>query len=136
TNPIYQQNVAKKCMEKYGIQIEAWAPFAEGHDDLFHNPILSVIADKHHKTVAQIILRWDIQRNTVVIPKTVHKQYMQENFEVFDFELDDDDMQAIARLDSGKSTFISHTDPEGVEHFMELARNPRLEYDAAFGDKK
>lgn len=119
-HPRNQQTEAKAWNEKYGIQLEAWAPFGEGRGNMFNLPELKEIAAKHKKSVAQVILRWHLQRNIIVIPKSTHKERMQENFEVFDYELDDDDMAKIKALDTGKSSFFSHEDPAIVEWFMQL----------------
>lgn len=119
-HPRNQQTEAKAWNEKYGIQLEAWAPFGEGRGDMFNLPELKEIAAKHKKSVAQVILRWHLQRGIIVIPKSTRKERMQENFEVFDFVLDDDDMAKIKALDTGKSSFFSHEDPAIVEWFMQL----------------
>lgn len=110
TNVWYQQNEAHDFMAKEGIQHEAWAPFAEGNNDVFHNPVLTGIARKHGKSVGQVMLRWLNQRGVVVIPKTVHKARMQENLNIFDFTLTDDDMRLIATLDTGRSTIYDDQD--------------------------
>ena len=110
-HPLHQQGESKQWMEKYGIQIEAWAPFGEGRGDMFTNPILAEIGEKYGKTVAQVILRWHIQRVVVVIPKSTHMERMEENFNVFDFSLSNDDMELITSLDKKKSVFFSHQDP-------------------------
>ncbi|MCD8316539.1 MAG: aldo/keto reductase [Eggerthellaceae bacterium] len=123
TNPYYQEKETQKYMEEYGVQMEAWAPLAEGRDDIFHDPVLSAIAVRYKMTVPQIILRWLIQRKIVVIPKSVHKDYIAENFDVFDFALADDDMAAIAALDSGTNTFLDHDDPEAVKKFVQMAKD-------------
>jgi diketogulonate reductase-like aldo/keto reductase len=102
--------------------MQSWAPFAEGRNDLFDNDILKAISEKHNKSIAQIVLRWLIQRGVICIPKSVHKERIQENFNVFDFELPEDDMQAIAALDTGKSCFFSHQDPEIIEMLCGLKR--------------
>lgn len=120
THPFNQQIDAKKWMDKYGIQIEAWAPFGEGRGGLFENPILIEIANKYNKTTAQVILRWHIQRNIVVIPKSTHKERMEENLNVFDFVLDQADMNKIAMLDRQQSSFFSHSDPSMVEWFVQM----------------
>lgn len=114
-NPFHQQADAQKLHEKYKIQTEGWAPFAEGQNGIFENGTLRAIGAKHGKSVAQIILRWHIQRNIVVIPKSVKKERMVENFSVFDFTLGDDEMNAIKALDTEKSAFFNHRDPEWVE---------------------
>lgn len=120
THPFNQQTEAKKWMNKYKVQIEAWAPFGEGRGGLFENPVLAEIAEKYQKTTAQVILRWHIQRNTVVIPKSTHKERMIENLQVFDFALSENDMSTIAALDKGQSSFFSHQDPERVEWFVKM----------------
>lgn len=120
THPFYQQAEAKKWMDKYGIQIEAWAPFGEGRGGLFENPVLVDIAEKYSKTTAQIILRWHIQRGVVVIPKSTHKTRMAENLNVFDFVLEQADMNRISELDKRQSSFFSHSDPAMVEWFVQM----------------
>lgn len=98
-HPFNQQIEAKKWLNKYNVQIEAWAPFGEGRGGLFENPVLSEIAGKHNKTTAQVMLRWHIQRGVVVIPKSTHKERMEQNIQVFDFALDETDMDKITALD-------------------------------------
>lgn len=120
THPFNQQIEAKKWMDKYGIQLEAWAPFGEGRGGLFENPILVQIAEKYKKTTAQIILRWNIQRGIVVIPKSTHKTRMEENLNVFDFVLEQADMNRISALDKKQSSFFSHSDPAMVEWFVRM----------------
>lgn len=120
THPYNQQIDAQKWMEKYGVQIEAWAPFGEGRGGLFTDKTIAEIAKKYNKSVAQVILRWEIQRDIVVIPKSVHIERMRENFNVFDFELTKSDMKTIATLDKNQSSFFSHTDPNMVEWFVKL----------------
>ncbi|MCI5927746.1 MAG: aldo/keto reductase [Pseudoflavonifractor capillosus] len=120
THPFHQQAEAKKWMDKYGIQAEAWAPFGEGRGGLFENPVLVQIAEKYGKTTAQIILRWHIQRGVVVIPKSTHKTRMVENLNVFDFELEQADMNRISALDKKQSAFFSHSDPAMVEWFVRM----------------
>ena len=97
------------------VQPEAWAPFAEGRNQIFENPTLRAVAKRHTKSVAQVILRWLVQRGIVVLSKSVRKERMAENFDVFDFELSADDMTAIATLDTGTSSFFDHRDPEKVK---------------------
>lgn len=111
TNVWDQKWAEEGLMKELGIQQEAWAPFAEGNNDVFHTPLLMDIAAKHGKTVGQVMLRWLLQRDIVVIPKTVHKARMQENIDVFDFTLDEEDMKAIRTLDTGKSTIYDEMDP-------------------------
>lgn len=120
THPFNQQIEAEEWMKKYGVQIEAWAPFGEGRGGLFTNETIAKIAKKYNKTVAQVILRWELQRGIVVIPKSTHIERMEENFNVFDFKLSDDDMKTMATLDKKESSFFSHTDPKTVEWFVSL----------------
>jgi 2,5-diketo-D-gluconate reductase A len=101
-------------MRERGVQIESWGPFAEGRNDLFSDPGLSEIGAAHGKSVAQVVLRWLIQRDVVVIPKSVRAERMRENIDVFDFELTDDQMASIASMDTGSSLFFDHRDPEWV----------------------
>ena len=110
TNPFFQQREANKFLQQQGIQHEAWAPFAEGQNDIFNNPVLKEIAGKHGKSVGQVILRWLNQRNIVVIPKTVRRERMIENFNIFDFTLTEEEMKRIAILDSGKSPIYDDMD--------------------------
>lgn len=115
THVFNQQVNARKTMDEYGVQIESWGPFAEGSNHLFTNETLVAIGSKYHKTAAQVALRYLIQRDVIVIPKTVHNNRMEQNFDVFDFVLTDDDMAEILKLDTGKSLFFSHTAPETVK---------------------
>ncbi len=120
THLFQQQKIAKQYMQKYGTQIMSWGPFAEGRNDYFNTPALHEIGAKYNKTPAQVALRFLLQSDVVVIPKSVHENRMQENFNVFDFALDEDDMQKLQTLDTGKSLFFSHHDPETVEWFMSV----------------
>lgn len=120
THVFQQQKTARKYMEKYGTQVMSWGPFAEGKNDYFQNPVLKEIGDKHGKSVAQTALRFLIQNGVVVIPKSVHKNRMEENFNVFEFTLTEEEMKRIEALDTGESLFFSHYDPETVEWFMSL----------------
>lgn len=120
THPLNQQIEAHKWLEKYGVIHEAWAPFGEGRGNMFSNPVLQEIGDKYNKTVAQVILRWQLQRGIVVIPKSTHKERMAQNLNVFDFTLTSEDMQAIAALDTQTSSFFSHQDPAMVEWFVKM----------------
>lgn len=120
THPFNQQIEAAEWMKKYGVQIEAWAPFGEGRGGLFTNETIAKIAKKYNKTVAQVILRWELQRGIVVIPKSTHIERMEENFNVFDFALSDEDMKTMATLDKKQSSFFSHTDPNMVEWFVKM----------------
>ena len=115
THPFCQQAEEAGIMARYGVQAEAWAPFAEGRNNLFGNEVLTDLAAKHRKSVAQVVLRWLIQRGIVVIPKSVHKERMAENIDVFDFTLPPEDMARIAALDRKQSCFLSHRDPQTVE---------------------
>lgn len=121
-HPFYQRQEDIEFMKRYNIQPEAWGPFAEGRNNIFQNEVLVSIAKKYNKTVAQVILRWDIQREVVTIPKTVHKERMIENINIFDFELDQEDMDKIAALDKKESVFFSHRDPEIVKWICSLKR--------------
>ncbi len=109
-------------MEKYNVQHESWGPFAEGRKDFFSNPLLNEIGEKYGKSAAQVALRFLIQNNIVVIPKSVHKDRMEQNFDVFDFKLKDEDMKAISALDEEESAFFSHYDPETVEFLTSLGK--------------
>ncbi|MCI9261083.1 aldo/keto reductase [Adlercreutzia equolifaciens] len=122
-NVFFQQWEAQQFMESKGVQMEGWAPFAEGHNDLFHNPVLAAIGQKYGKSVAQVVLRWLLQRGIVCIPKSVSKERMAQNFDVFDFELSADDMAAIRALDENQSSFFDHRDPAAVERLVNLVRN-------------
>lgn len=122
THPFNQQTKAQEIMKKYGVQIESWGPFAEGRNGMFTNETLKTIGEKYIKSTAQVILRYLIQRGVVVIPKSVHKDRMKQNFDVFDFELSKDDMEMIAKLDKEESAFFSHYDPETVEYLTGLSR--------------
>lgn len=115
THPFNQQTESTKYMKENNVQIESWGPFAEGRNNIFQNDVLVSIAEKHNKSVAQVILRWLIQRDVVVIPKSVHKERIIENFNIFDFSLSEEDMETIAALDTNKSLFFSHNDPEMVK---------------------
>jgi len=114
-HPFHQQEGARGICQEYKVQAEAWGPFAEGRNGLFANDVLDRIGRKHGKSVAQIVLRWLIQREIVAIPKSVRKERMAENFAVFDFELDAADVAAIGALDEGTSSFFDHRDPEKVK---------------------
>lgn len=120
THAFFQQAAAHEIMKKYGVVHESWGPFAEGKKDFFTHPVLSKIAAKHGKTVAQVALRFLLQSNVVVIPKSTHRERMVENLQVFDFQLDAEDMAAIHALDDGESAFLSHQDPETVEFLSTL----------------
>ena len=131
THPLNQQITAKSYMDKYGIQIEAWAPFGEGRGGLFQNEMLVEIGNKYGKTTAQVMLRWHIQRGVVVIPKSTHYERMVENLNVFVFALSDEDMAAIATLDKEESSFFSHNDPAMVEWFVQIVDERKKQSDNA-----
>jgi len=119
THVFNQQREARKYMDEFGTQIMAWAPLAEGRNGLFTNPVLMQIGEKYGKTAAQVALRWLLQSGVVIIPKSVHKERMEENLNLFDFQLDDADMQKIAALDCGHSLFFDHHDGAVAEQFMQ-----------------
>ena len=119
-HPYHQQVFSKEWHDKYGVQLEAWAPFGEGRKNMFELSELKEIGDKYGKTVGQVILRWHLQRGIVVIPKSTHLERMKENFNVFDFELAQEDMDVISKLDKNESSFFSHQDPSIVEWFGKL----------------
>ena len=114
-HPFYQRETLKRTLEDYGIAFESWASFAEGKNDIFKNAVLSGIGEKYGKSSAQVILRWLIQRGIIVIPKSVKIERMRQNFDIFDFALAPDDMAAIAALDTDKTLFFDHDDPERVK---------------------
>ena len=120
THVFQQQKLAREYLKKYGCQIESWGPFAEGRKDMFTNPVLTAIGAKYGKTAAQTALRFLLQSDVVIIPKSVHKERMQQNFVLFDFTLSAEDMAAIEALDGGESLFFSHYDPKTVEWFMSI----------------
>ena len=114
THPFHQRTDEQQLMRERGVQIESWGPFAEGQNDLFSNPMLGEIGDAHGKSVAQVVLRWLIQRDVVVIPKSVRPERMAENIDVFDFELADHEMARIAQMDTGETLFFDHREPAWV----------------------
>ncbi len=120
THVFQQQKIAKEYLEKHHCQIESWGPFAEGKNNLFTNPVLTEIGAKYGRTAAQTALRFLLQKDVVIIPKTIHKDRMQQNFDLFDFTLSSEDMTAIEALDQGESLFFSHYDPKTVEWFMSI----------------
>ena len=123
-HPFFQQKDALKVMKEYGVQPEAWGPFAEGKNNFFQNPILAEIAAKYGKSVAQVALRWNVQRGVVVIPKSVHKERIQENFNIWDFELSDKDMETISDMDIGHSEIINHFTADTAKWLNELKIHP------------
>lgn len=122
THVFQQQKAAHEIMKKYGVQHESWGPFAEGRKGMFTNPVIKSIGDKYSKSVAQVILRFLLQSDVIVIPKSTHKERMAENFNVFDFSLSEDDMKTLASLDTQESAFFSHYDPATVEYITGLVR--------------
>ena len=125
TNPMNAQFKAQEVMQKYGVAIEAWAPFGEGKNGMFTNETLVNIGKKYGKTSAQVILRWLIQRGVIIACKSTHIERMEENFNAFDFELSDEDMEEIRKLDSNDSLFFNHQDPVMVEWFDKMVKERR-----------
>ncbi len=119
-HPFCQQIETQKFLQANNVQTESWGPFAEGKNNIFQNETLRAIARKHNKTVAQVILRWLVQRRVVVIPKSVRKERIVENFDVLNFELSPQDMSAIATLDTKRSSFFDHRDPEVVKRLSRV----------------
>lgn len=134
-HPHNQQWESKLWHDKYGVRLEAWAPFGEGRGGMFELPELKAIAEKYGKTTAQVILNWHLQRGITVIPKTIHRERMEENFNVFDFSLTQEDMAAIAALDKKQSSFFSHTDPNMAEWFVKMVEERKKQHDCT-KDKK
>lgn len=128
-HPFNQQKQLKEWADKYDIRLEAWAPFGEGRNGLFENETLKKIGQKYGKTTAQVMLRWHIQRGVIIIPKSVHKERMIENFDVFDFSLDEEDMKQIAQMDTATSAFFSHQDPAMVEWFVKMVEERKKNND-------
>lgn len=122
THVFNQQVIASEIMKKYGVQIESWGPFAEGRNDMFANETLKSVGEKYNKSTAQTALRYLIQRGVVVIPKSINKDRIIQNFDVFDFELSKEDMDVIAKLDKEESAFFSHYDPQTVEFITGLGK--------------
>ena len=129
TNVFNAQFEAQKNMEQFGVQIEAWAPFAEGRNNMFQNETLKKIGDKYNKSIAQVILRWLMQRNVVVLSKSTLMERIKENINIFDFELSKEDMEEIAKLDTKTSSFFNHYDPEMVKWFDETVKSRRENQD-------
>ena len=119
-HPFFHQKEAMKVMSDYGVKPEAWGPFAEGKFDIFVNPVLTEIGRSHGKTAAQVALRWNIQRGVVVIPKTVHKDRMEQNFDIWDFSLTKEEMAKIDALDMGYSNIVDHNNPEFIKMLHNL----------------
>jgi len=114
-HPFHQQHEAQTVMKEYEIQMQSWGPFAEGKNNIFHNELLASIAKNHGKSIAQVVLRWLMQRNIVAIPKSIRPERMAENFAIFDFELSEQEMQDIVALDQKKSSFFDHRDPARIK---------------------
>lgn len=119
-HPFFQQEYALKVMKEYGVQPEAWGPFAEGNHGIFTDEILTAIGKKYGKSAAQVVLRWNTQRGVVVIPKSVHKNRMEQNIDIWDFELSKEDMEIIAKMDIGHSEIVDHSSPEFVKMLNEM----------------
>ncbi len=126
THVFQQQQTAHEYMKKYGVQHESWGPFAEGRKDFFTNPVLTEIGEKYGKSSAQTALRFLLQSDVVVIPKTTHRDRMEQNLDVFDFTLNDEDMAAIRALDEGESLFFSHYDPATVEMLTGMGKTRKV----------
>ena len=135
-NPYNAQWFAQENMEKHGVKMEAWAPFGEGRNNLFTNEILVSIGKKYNKSSAQVMLRWLIQRGVIVACKSTHIERMQENINVFDFELTEEDMNSIKTLDTSNSLFFSHNDPNMVEWFDKIVKERRVNEDCRKENKK
>lgn len=134
-HPLNQNTELQEWEGTYHIVPEAWAPFGEGRGGLFENPVLAEIGRAHGKTTAQVMLRWNLQRGVVVIPKSVHRERMEENLDVFDFELSSDEMGKIAALDTKTSSFFSHADPKMVQWFADIVEERKNNHDCR-KDKK
>ena len=121
-HPFFQQEDALALMKEYGVQPEAWGPFAEGNHGIFTHPVLTKIGEKYGKSAAQVALRWNVQRGVTVIPKSVHKDRMEQNMDIWDFKLSDEDMAELAKLDLGHSEIVNHDDPAFVKmlHTMKV----------------
>lgn len=119
-HPFFQQDNALALMKEYGVQPEAWGPFAEGNHGIFTHPVLTAIGQKYGKSAAQVALRWNVQRGVIVIPKSVHKERMEQNIDIWDFQLSDEDMAEIAKLDIGHSEIVDHYDPKFVQMLHQL----------------
>ena len=119
-HPFFQQENALALMKEYGVQPEAWGPFAEGNHGIFTHPVLTAIGQKYGKSAAQVALRWNVQRGVIVIPKSVHKERMEQNIDIWDFQLSDADMAEIAKLDIGHSEIVNHSDPKFVQMLHQM----------------
>lgn len=123
THPFCQQIETQKFLHENQVQIESWGPFAEGRNNIFKNELLLSLAEKYNKTVAQVILRWLTQRDVIVIPKSIRRERIVENFNIFDFELDVEDMNALIALDTNTSLFLDHRDPANAKRFGQVKLN-------------
>ena len=119
-HPFFQQENALALMKEYGVHPEAWGPFAEGNHGIFTHPVLTKIGEKYGKSAAQVALRWNVQRGVTVIPKSVHKARMEQNIDIWDFQLSDEDMAEIAKLDIGHSEIVDHSDPKFVQMLHQM----------------
>lgn len=135
THVLNQRTEDHEWMGKYHVAHEAWAPFGEGRGGLFDNEVLKQIGEKYGKTTAQVMLRWNIQRGVIVLPKSTHKERMIQNLDVFDFTLADEDMNAIAGLDTKTSAFFSHYDPNMVEWFVKMVEERKKQHDSSKEEK-
>lgn len=131
THVLNQRIEDNEWMNKYHIAHEAWAPFGEGRGGLFENEVLRQIGEKYGKTNAQVMLRWNIQRGVIVLPKSTHKERMVQNLDVFDFSLTEEDMNAITKLDTKTSAFFSHYDPNMVEWFVKMVEERKKQHDSS-----
>nr|WP_295944600.1 aldo/keto reductase [uncultured Agathobaculum sp.] len=119
-HPFFQQENALALMKEYGVQPEVWGPFAEGNHGIFTHPVLTAIGQKYGKSAAQVALRWNVQRGVTVIPKSIHKERMEQNIDIWDFQLSDEDMAEIAKLDIGHSEIVNHYDPKFVQMLHQM----------------
>lgn len=130
-HPLNQNTELMEWEKKYSVQPEAWAPFGEGRGGLFENPVLTAIGEAHGKSTAQVMLRWNLQRGVVVIPKSVHRERMEQNLDVFDFALTNEEMAQIALLDTKTSSFFGHADPKMVQWFAQIVEERKHNHDCA-----
>ena len=133
-HPFFQQEKAIENMKEFGIQPEAWGPFAEGKHGIFTHPVLTAIGEKYGKSAAQVALRWNVQRGVVVIPKSTHRERMEQNIDIWDFALTDDDMAEIAKLDIGHSEIVDHSDPAFIRMISTLKVVGKVETTIANGN--
>lgn len=124
-NPLFQQKEAQESMTKLHIQMAAWSPFGHGSSDIFHHPMLLKLATQHHKSAAQVVLRWLMQRDIITLVKSTHMERMKENFDIFDFTLMQKDLEEISALDTNTSLFFDHRTPDAVDRFVSLIREKR-----------